>query len=114
MTTVALSLIGPVLSGGAPLSDGIDYIRVVLSLVLCLALGIGMAFLARRVQRVRANVATSRLALLETIRLDARTSVHAVRYGSRHALIATHAGGVAISLVESPDEIPSAATKEVG
>lgn len=111
---VPSSLIGPALSGGTPLSDGIDYIRVVLSLVLCLALGVGMAYLARRVQRVRANAGISRLALIETVRLDARTSVHAVRYGSRHALIATHAGGVAISLVESPDELPSAPGKEVG
>lgn len=99
---MGLFVIGQTLAGTAPLSDGIDYLRVVLSLLLCLALGVGMAFLARRVQKVRVRGKAAHLAVMESIRIDARTSVHAVRYGSRHALVATHAGGVAISLVDAP------------
>jgi flagellar protein FliO/FliZ len=100
---VVVSVLGQSLAGTAPLSDGVDYVRVVLSLLLCLALGVGMAFLARRMKHLRGHASSGRLAVVESIRLDAKTSVHAVRYGSRHVLVTTHAGAVAISPIESPE-----------
>jgi flagellar protein FliO/FliZ len=100
--SVSLFVIGQTLAGTTPLSDGVDYLRVVLSLLLCLALGVGMAFLAQRMQKARIRGANANLVALESLRLDAKTSVHAVRYGTHHALVATHAGGVAITLVDAP------------
>lgn len=85
------------------LSDGIDYLRVILSLVLCLALGVGMAFLARRIHRRRVTGVGANLRVLESVRIDTRSAVHVVRYGDSHVLVATHPSGIAVTPVDAPD-----------
>ncbi|KAF1004668.1 MAG: hypothetical protein GAK28_03870 [Luteibacter sp.] len=90
-----------------PLSNGIDYVRVILSLVLCLALGVGMAFLARRIHRHRVTGATPNLRVLESIRIDTRSAVHVVRYGHTHVLVTTHPAGIAVTPVEAPSGTPT-------
>jgi flagellar biogenesis protein FliO len=84
-----------------PLDSGIDYVRVVLSLLVCLALGVGAAFALRRLGRYRAPTARIRqLEVLESVRLDARTSLHLVRCGDGRTLVACGPGAVALARVE--------------
>lgn len=100
--------------GATALSSGIDYLRVILSLSLCLALGVAMAFLARRMHRRRITSGDTQLRVLESVRLDARHSLHVVRYGTSHVLVATGASGVAMSPLAPPVDDARPVSTETG
>lgn len=89
------------LASALPLDSGIDYVRVVLSLLVCLGLGVGAALLLRRFGKYRGPVTRDRqLEVLESVRLDARTSLHLVRCGDGKTLVACGPGAIALSRVE--------------
>lgn len=102
MNVAVLLMIDAPAGSTAALTHGIDLVRVILSLALCLALGIGLAFLAKRTQRFRMAAAHRELTVLESTRLDTRTSLHIVRYGDQHMLVATTAGAITITSVAAP------------
>ncbi len=89
------------LASALPLDSGVDYVRVVLSLLVCLGLGVAAAFLLRRFGKHRGPTSRSRqLEVLESVRLDARTSLHLVRCGDGKTLVACGPGAIALSRVE--------------
>lgn len=90
------------------MSMQIDYLRVVLSLALCLGLGVGAIFLMR--SRFRGlNVRNTRdLALLESLQIDARTAVHVLRYKDERLLLTTHDGAIQVTALRS-EEAPASA-----
>jgi flagellar biogenesis protein FliO len=85
---------------------GVDYLRVVLSLLFCLALGIGAIFLARRAQGFRKPTTGQVLSVVESRRLDTRTSVHVVMVGDHQALVVCNAGGATIAWVPAQVATP--------
>lgn len=103
MSGAVLLFIEPSSGSTAALAHGVDYVRVILSLALCLALGVGLAFLAKRTQRFRMSSTRRDLTVLESARLDTRTSLHVVRYGDQHLLVASAAGAVTITPVAAPE-----------
>lgn len=90
------------------MSMQIDYLRVVLSLALCLGLGVGAIFLMR--SRFRGlNVRNTRdLALLESLQIDPRTAVHVLRYKDERLLLTTRDGTIQVTALRS-DEAPASA-----
>lgn len=96
------------LASALPLDSGIDYVRVVLALLVCLGLAVAAAFLLRRFGKYRGPVTRDRqLEVLESVRLDARTSLHLVRCGGGKTLVACGPGAIALSRVED-DAVPVA------
>ena len=90
----------------ASVGSGIDYLRVILSLVVCLALGIGAAYLLRRLQGHRPSGRPRQLRVLESIRLDTKTSLYLVQCGTQHKLIASGHHGLNVSSIEVIDTAP--------
>ena len=89
-----------------PLDSGVDYMRVTLSLFACLALAVAAAFLLRRLGGYRRTPTQLRqLEVLESIRLDARTSLHLVRCGEGRTLVACSPGAIALASI-SDKELP--------
>jgi flagellar protein FliO/FliZ len=81
-----------VLGGG-----DISFPRVAAALVLCLMLGIAAILVMRRVgvsPWTPARGPSTNLRVLESMRLDARTTLHLIRAGETELLIACDAGGV--------------------
>lgn len=85
------------------MSMQIDYLRVVLSLALCLGLGVGAIFLMR--SRFRGlNVRNTRdLALLESLQIDPRTAVHVLRYKDERLLLTTRDGAIQVTALRSDE-----------
>jgi flagellar biogenesis protein FliO len=87
-----------------PLDSGVDYVRIALSLLTCLALAVAAAFLLRRLGGYRRTTTRLRqLEVLESVRLDARTSLHLVRCGEGKTLIACGPGAIALAPVDGKD-----------
>lgn len=104
------------LASALPLDSGTDYVRVSLSLIVCLSLGVVAVFLLRRFGRYRGAVVRDRqLEVLESVRLDARTSLHLIRCGKYRTLVACGPGAIALSRVSEggvPSPQPSGAPDE--
>lgn len=76
---------------------GVGVLRVVLALALCLALGIAAAWLLRQRHRLAAQRPGSVLQVVQSVRIDARTSVHLVRCGEHDHLLACGPAGIALT-----------------
>jgi flagellar biogenesis protein FliO len=90
----------------ASLGSGIDYLRVILSLAVCLALGIGVAYMLRRLHAHRPSGQPRQLRVLESIRLDTRTSLYLVQCGNQRKLVASGTHGLNVSSIETIDAAP--------
>ncbi|GLQ92650.1 flagellar biosynthetic protein FliO [Dyella acidisoli] len=86
---------------------GIDVFRVVLALCFCLALGIAAALLLKARFRPHASRLTRDLHVVQSTRIDSRTSVHLVRCAGRDVLIACGPAGVAMSQWPSDSTPPT-------
>ncbi len=93
-----LALSAPSL-GVAEGSGGVDVFRVMLALGLCVVLGVAAAWLLRFRHRLAVQRPGSTLQVVQSVRIDARTSVHLVRCGDSEHLLACGPGGVAITPV---------------
>ncbi|KGC03843.1 flagellar biosynthetic protein FliO [Burkholderia cepacia] len=78
----------------------VDYVRVVLALVVCLALGVAIILLLRRRQSITAKWFEPRAARLirvvETTRLNAHATLHVVEYDGRRILLGTAPNGITL------------------
>ncbi|MGF6805614.1 flagellar protein FliO/FliZ [Paraburkholderia sp. Clong3] len=77
---------------------GVDVMRVGITLVCCIALGIVAILLLRRSHRVGAcgssSSRTPRITAAASLRLGPRTTLHLIEYDSRVVLLASDATGV--------------------
>jgi len=87
---------------------GVDWIRVVLALLLCLALGV-VAALVIRARAVRGtyrdSANASRIRVIEHARLSARATLHLIEYDQRVVLLMSDANGSRV--VDARDQSPS-------
>lgn len=87
---------------------GVDWARVVLALLLCLALGVVAALVirARTVRGTRHDSAnTSRIRVIEHARLSTRATLHLIEYDQRVVLLMSDANGSRV--VDARDQSPS-------
>lgn len=104
-----MMLIGHMLAASDVVADAsaghgeIDIFRIVLALGFCLALGIAAAFLLKARYRPRTGQSKRDLHVVQSVRVDSRTSVHLVRCAGRDALIACGPTGIALSPWPSKD-----------
>lgn len=81
------------------MSMQIDYLRVALSLALCLGLGVAAIFLLRSRFRGLSVGPARDLALLESLRVDPRTAVHVLAYGNERLLLTTRDNAVHVTVL---------------
>ena len=93
----ALALSAPGLLGMPDDSGGVGVFRVLLALGVCLALGVAAAWLLRFRHRLAAQSPRSALQVMQSVRIDARTSVHLIRCGDSEHLLACGPAGIAIT-----------------
>ncbi|WP_246797486.1 hypothetical protein [Burkholderia perseverans] len=78
---------------------GVDWTRIVLALLLCIALGVAAAFVLRaRTARgaPREAGAAPRIRVVEHARLPSRTTLHLVEYDQRVVLLMSDASGTRV------------------
>lgn len=93
------------------MSMQIDYLRVVLSLGLCLGLGVGAIWLLRFRFRGLTVRNTRDLALLESLQVDPRTAVHVIAYRQERLLLTTRDNAIhVVALRDGAD--PNGASAE--
>lgn len=78
-------------------AGGVDYLRVILALGFCLALGVAAAFVLRSRHRLRTQRTVNGLHVVQSLRVDTRTCVHVLRYGEQEILLASGPTGIAIT-----------------
>ncbi|MGH8080808.1 MAG: hypothetical protein ACREP7_09540 [Lysobacter sp.] len=81
----------------------IDYLRVVLSLALCLGLGVGAIYLLRSRFRGLGARVTRDLSLLESLQIDPRTAVHVIGYKGERLLLTTRDSAIHVTALRSDD-----------
>lgn len=87
---------------------GVDWVRVVLALLLCLAIGV-IAILIIRTRAVRGtprdSASTPRIRVIEHARLSPRATLHLIEYDQRVVLLMSDANGSHV--VDARDQSPS-------
>ncbi|MBT2749383.1 MULTISPECIES: hypothetical protein [unclassified Lysobacter] len=89
----------------------IDYFRVVLSLALCLGLGVGAIYLLRSRFRGLSARVTRDLSLLESLQIDPRTAVHVLGYKGERLLLTTRDNAIHVTALRSVDDDATAASE---
>ncbi|KVT06127.1 hypothetical protein WT97_10860 [Burkholderia sp. MSMB1459WGS] len=86
---------------------GVDWVRVVLALLLCLAIGV-VAALVIRARSVRGTPRdpgnVPRIRVIEHARLSARATLHLIEYDRRVVLLMSDANGSRV--VDARDQLP--------
>ncbi|KAK47789.1 hypothetical protein BG58_40985 [Caballeronia jiangsuensis] len=81
----------------ALIASDISPLRIVAALVFCLLLGVAIIFLMRR-WNIRGSAfmprSTGQLRLLQTLRLDARATLHLIEYGNTQLLLGCGPEGI--------------------
>lgn len=93
------------------MSMQIDYLRVALSLALCLGLGVAAIFLLRSRFRGLSVGPARDLSLLESLRVDPRTAVHVLAYQDQRLLLTTRDNAVHVTVLPAPATSPTAAVE---
>jgi flagellar biogenesis protein FliO len=81
----------------------IDYFRVVLSLALCLGLGVGAIYLLRSRFRGLSSRVARDLSLLESLQIDPRTAVHVLGYKGERLLLTTRDNAIHVTALRGAD-----------
>lgn len=98
------------------MSMQIDYLRVALSLALCLGLGVAAIFLLRSRFRGLSVGPARDLALLESLRVDPRTAVHVLAYQDQRLLLTTRDNALHVTVLPAgtPAPVASAPPHDAG